>query len=70
MWDARLTSEFAFVVFYILVIWGVYSAIPDRQRASRAASFLAIVGVVNVPIIYFFGSLVEYPASGFFIFVV
>ncbi len=32
---------------------GLYSAIPDRQRASRAASFLAIVGVVNVPIIYF-----------------
>ncbi len=52
VWDARLTSELLLLFLY-LGYMGLYSAIPDRQRASRAASFLAIVGVVNVPIIYF-----------------
>ncbi len=52
IWDARLTSELLLLFLY-LGYMGLYSAIPDRQRASRAASFLAIVGVVNVPIIYF-----------------
>jgi len=52
VWDARLTSELILLFLY-LGYMGLYSAIPDRQRAGRAASFLAIVGVVNVPIIYF-----------------
>ncbi|GKT12742.1 MAG: heme exporter protein C [Thiomicrorhabdus sp.] len=52
VWDARLTSELLLLFLY-LGYMGLYSAIPDRQRASRAASFLAVVGVVNVPIIYF-----------------
>jgi len=52
IWDARLTSELLLLFLY-LGYMGLYSAIPDRQRASRAASFLAIVGAVNVPIIYF-----------------
>jgi len=52
VWDARLTSELLLLFLY-LGYMGLYSAIPDRQKASRAASFLAIVGVVNVPIIYF-----------------
>lgn len=52
VWDARLTSELLLLFLY-LGYMALYSAIPDRQRASRAASFLAVVGVVNVPIIYF-----------------
>ena len=52
VWDARLTSELILLFLYLGYI-ALYNAIPDRQRASRAASFLAIVGVVNVPIIYF-----------------
>ena len=52
VWDARLTSELILLFLYLGYI-ALYNAIPDRQRASRAASFLAVVGVVNVPIIYF-----------------
>ena len=33
--------------------WGTYSAIDDKRRADRAASVISIVGVINVPIIYF-----------------
>lgn len=52
VWDARLTSELLLLFLY-LGYMGLYSAIPDQQRASRAAAFIAIVGVINVPIIYF-----------------
>ncbi|MDR9499899.1 MAG: heme ABC transporter permease [Hydrogenovibrio sp.] len=52
VWDARLTSELILLFLYLGYL-ALYSSIPDRQRASRAASFLAIVGVINVPIIYF-----------------
>lgn len=52
VWDARLTSELILLFLYLGYL-GLYNAIPDRQRASRAASLLALVGVVNVPIIYF-----------------
>jgi heme exporter protein C len=31
----------------------LHAAIDDERRADRAAALLALVGVVNVPIIYF-----------------
>jgi len=47
-WDPRLTSELVLLFLYLGVI-GLYSAIDDRRAAGRAAAFLAIIGVVNVP---------------------
>ena len=52
VWDARLTSELVLLFLYIGFM-ALHSAIDDRRRADRAAGLLAIVGVVNLPIIYF-----------------
>jgi heme exporter protein C len=52
VWDARLTSELLLLFLYLGYI-GLHNAIDDRERAARAASLLAMVGAVNVPIIYF-----------------
>ncbi len=52
VWDARLTSELILLFLYIGFI-SLHAAIEDSRRADRAAALLAIVGVVNVPIIYF-----------------
>lgn len=52
VWDARLTSELILLFLYLGVI-ALHTAIPDRRKAARAASILAIVGVVNVPIIHY-----------------
>ena len=52
VWDARLTSELILLFLYLGVI-GLYSAIEDRRTASRAAAVLALVGVVNIPIIHY-----------------
>lgn len=52
VWDARLTSELILLFLYLGVI-GLYSAIEDRRTASRATAVLALVGVVNIPIIHY-----------------
>jgi heme exporter protein C len=52
VWDARLTSELILLFLYFGFI-ALQSAIEDRRRADRAGALLAIVGVVNIPIIYF-----------------
>lgn len=52
IWDARLTSELILLFLYIGYI-ALRSAIDDPRRAARAGALLAIVGVINVPIIYF-----------------
>ena len=51
-WDARLTSELVLLFLYLGVI-GLYAAIDDRRAAARAACFLALIGIVNVPIVHF-----------------
>ncbi len=51
-WDARLTSELILLFLYLGVI-GLYGAIDDKRIAARAVSILAIVGVVNIPIIHY-----------------
>jgi heme exporter protein C len=51
-WDARLTAELVLLFLYLGVI-ALYHAIDDRRQAARAASLLAIVGLVNIPIIHF-----------------
>lgn len=52
VWDARLTSELILLFLYIGVI-ALWAAIDDVRRADRAGSLLALIGVINVPIIYF-----------------
>lgn len=52
VWDARLTSELILLFLYIGYL-ALHSTIQDTRRADRSASLLALVGVVNVPIIYF-----------------
>jgi heme exporter protein C len=51
-WDARLTSTLILLFLYIGFL-SLRAAIDDERRADRASAVLAIVGVVNVPIIYF-----------------
>lgn len=51
-WDARLTSELILLFLYLGYI-GLYNAIEDRQQAANAAAILAIVGLINIPIIHF-----------------
>ena len=52
VWDARLTSELILLFLYIGFM-ALQSSIDDRRRADKAGALLALVGVVNVPIIYF-----------------
>ena len=52
VWDARLTSELILFFLYIGFI-ALQSGIDDPRRADKAGAVLALVGVVNVPIIYF-----------------
>ncbi len=52
VWDARLTSELILLFLYIGYM-SLQAAIDDKRRADRASAVLAIVGVINVPIIYF-----------------
>ncbi len=52
VWDARLTSELILFFLYLGFI-ALHAAIEDPRRADRASSVISLVGVVNVPIIYF-----------------
>ena len=52
VWDARLTSELILLFLY-LGFMALHASIDDIRRADRASAVLALVGVVNVPIIYF-----------------
>jgi heme exporter protein C len=52
VWDARLTSTLILLFLYLGFI-ALVEAIDDIKRADRAGALLALVGVVNVPIIYF-----------------
>jgi heme exporter protein C len=52
VWDARLTSELVLLLLY-LGYMALHAALDDEQKAARAAAILALVGVVNLPIIHF-----------------
>ena len=52
MWDARLTTELILLFLYV-GYRSLTAAIEDTRRADRAGALLAIVGSINVPIIYF-----------------
>src|SRR5450631_4886909 len=52
VWDARLTSELILLFLYIGYM-ALVNAIDDTRRADQAGALLAVIGSVNVPIIYF-----------------
>ena len=52
VWDARLTSEFILLLLYIGYM-ALTEAIDDARRAAHAGALLALVGAVNIPVIYF-----------------
>ena len=52
VWDARLTSELILLFLYVGVM-ALQAAIDDPRRADRAGALLNLVGVINIPIIYF-----------------
>jgi len=52
VWDARLTSVLILFFLYIGYI-ALVNAFDDPTRGQRAASILALVGAVNVPIIHY-----------------
>ncbi len=52
VWDARLTSEL--ILFFLYVGYmALQASIDDPRRAAHASAILAIVGVVNIPIIHY-----------------
>ena len=51
-WDARMTSELILLFLYFGII-ALRNAIEDTRRADRACAVLTLVGVVNIPIIYY-----------------
>jgi heme exporter protein C len=52
VWDARLTSELILLFLYFGFM-ALQAAIDDPRRADKAGAVLALVGVINIPIIYF-----------------
>jgi len=50
--DVRLLSELLLLFLYIGII-GLYNAIEDKRKAAEAVSILALVGIVNIPIIHY-----------------
>jgi heme exporter protein C len=52
VWDARITSELVLLFLYFGFI-ALANAFEDPRRGDRAAALLALIGVVNLPIIYF-----------------
>lgn len=52
VWDARLTSQLLLMFLY-LGFMALTAAIEDPRRSDRAGAIIALVGAVNVPIIYF-----------------
>lgn len=52
IWDARLTSELILLFLYFGLI-ALRQGIPDQDRAAKACSILALVGVIDLPIIHY-----------------
>lgn len=50
IWDARLTSQLILLFLYLGVI-ALYVSFDDKRQAGKAAGVMAIVGVINIPII-------------------
>jgi heme exporter protein C len=51
-WDARLTSQLI-LLFLFFGVMSLYKSFDDQQQAGKAAGVMAIVGVINLPIIHY-----------------
>ena len=51
VWDARLTSVLVLFLFY-LAYMALRSALDDEAKAARACAILALVGLVNLPVVH------------------
>lgn len=52
VWDARLTSELVLLFLFVGYL-SLNNAIEERATAARASAVLALVGLINLPIIHF-----------------
>ncbi len=52
VWDARLTSMFVLMLLYLGYI-AVWRSFEDPHRAAALARIVALVGVINIPIVKF-----------------
>jgi heme exporter protein C len=52
VWDPRLTAELVLLFLYFGYM-GLRAGIEDPVKADKASAVLAVVGVINVPIIKF-----------------
>ena len=52
VWDARLTSELILLFLYLGYI-ALQSAFDDKRIAARAGAILALIGIINIPIIHY-----------------
>ncbi|MDB5419613.1 MAG: ccmC [Phenylobacterium sp.] len=52
VWDARLTSVLVLFLLYIAYI-ALRASIDDEAKAGRAAAILALVGLINLPIVHY-----------------
>ncbi len=64
-WDARITSMLILALFYLMYIlaWRIFE---DREQVTKITSWIAIIGLINVPIIKFsvdWWSTLHQPAS-------
>jgi heme exporter protein C len=67
VWDARLTSMFVLMLLYLGYI-AVWNAFDDPHRAAALARVVALVGVINIPIVKFsvdWWNTLHQPASVF-----
>src|SRR3712207_5846294 len=67
VWDARLTSVLVLFLLYLGYL-ALHAAIEDEQKAARAAAVLALVGMINLPIVKFsvdWWNTLHQPASVF-----
>ena len=65
VWDARITSYLILLFLYLGYI-ALWQSIEDKQKAARAAGILAMVGIINLPIIKFsvdWWNTIHQPAS-------
>ena len=49
-WDARITSMVILAIFYLLFIF-THKYLPEESKANNVSSLIAIVGLINVPIV-------------------
>jgi len=51
-WDARITSMLILAIFYLMYIL-VWKIIDEKDRAEKISSFIALIGLINIPIVKF-----------------